>query len=260
MDNSDDTVECGTHGTSAATYVCNHLVDGERRGFNYGYSTEDPDRHHPDAWCDECEKILDAEGEWNEKSESLVDIKVLCASCYENLRERNWIENEDEFHDFVCEGSRYLESKQSVFLEKFRINDHERWDWDQETGKLIFSHEGVAMVEAEISFSGSVSTKSNTWLWAWANDSCLESVKSASREVREIGESMRYLKLASARWSASEKDGWEMTAIMAKAVNAIGAYRTVSDSGFSYMVIKKAKWLGRNRFKNIFPKKILNVM
>jgi hypothetical protein len=246
MSNSENEIECGTHGTRTVTFVCNHLVHGEKLGFNCGYGEDEPDAIYPDAWCDECEKVLNIEGEWNDKSESFADIKIVCSSCYEDLRERNWIQDNEEFREFICEGLRYLEEKQSKFIEKFKINDYERWDWDQETGKLVFSHEGVQKVEAEICFCGSISKKSDTWMWAWANEYFLEPVKASSRDVRTLGERYRYLKLASALWHASEEDGWEMTAIMAKELNAIGAYRTPSDTGFSYMVIKNAKWLNNN--------------
>ena len=126
---------------------------------------------------------------------------------------------------------------------EYKINEHERWDWEQETGTIIFSHEGKPQVEAEIHFSGSFSTKSNTWMWAWANDSLDNAIKSSSRKAREIGEELGLLQLVAAHWAATEVDGWEMTAVLAKAMNAIGAYRTPSESGYTYMVITKAKWI-----------------
>jgi hypothetical protein len=33
-----------------------------------------------------------------------------------------------------------------------------------------------------------------------------------------------------------------MTSVLAKALNAIGAYRTADENGFTYMVVTKAKW------------------
>lgn len=137
----------------------------------------------------------------------------------------------------------YLEEKQDSFLEFYKINDHERWDWYQETGLLIFSHGGKPQVEAKVSFSGSFSTNSETWMWAWANSSFLEPVKSASAAMRELGESEGFMQLSCALWPADEVDGWEMTAVMAKACGAIGAYRTKSESGFIYMVVESARWV-----------------
>lgn len=79
MSNSDKKVECDTHGTVNATFVCQHLVGGEKLGFNFGYNPESPDDLYPDAWCNECEYALETEGEWNDKSEKFTEIKLLCA-------------------------------------------------------------------------------------------------------------------------------------------------------------------------------------
>lgn len=88
MSEFDKKVECGKHGLSAATFVCQHLASGEKLGFNVGYDPEFLDDLYPDAWCNECEKMLESEGEWNEVSEKYADIKLLCSQCYEDLREK----------------------------------------------------------------------------------------------------------------------------------------------------------------------------
>ncbi|MCW9030915.1 MAG: hypothetical protein OQK58_05455, partial [Gammaproteobacteria bacterium] len=180
------------------------------------------------------------------------DIKLLCAHCYEDTRERNWLQDDEVFHELISSSFQYMEEKQNGFIEKYKANDHERWDWYQETGTLVFSHDGEPQVEAEIHFSGSFSNKSNTWMWAWANDSLDETVKSSSRKAKEIGEELGLLKLVAAHWDATEVDGWEMTAVLAKAMNAIGAYRTPSDSGFTFMVVTKAKWVNKNKIVQLF--------
>ena len=246
MSDSDKKVECGIHGTATATFVCQHLAKGGKHGFYWSYDPDNPDDLYPDAWCDECNKVLDEEGEWNDKSEEFASIKLLCSHCYEEIRERSWIQDDDAFHDLISSSFQYLEKRQEEFLDKYRINNHERWDWDQETGKLVFSHEGVPQIEADIHFSGTFSTNSNTWMWAWANDSLEETVKLSSRKVRKIGEEMNLLKLAAAHWDATEVDGWEMTAVLAKTINAIGAYRTPGDNGYTYMVVTKANWVNKN--------------
>src|SRR5258708_10554462 len=83
-----DKIQCSTHGEAWATYVCTHLVgDSVALGFN----REEPsaEKQFPNAWCDECEKIQVAHGGWNEQSEKLTKISLLCSSCYERARIRN---------------------------------------------------------------------------------------------------------------------------------------------------------------------------
>jgi hypothetical protein len=85
-----DTIQCPTHGESTKAYVCSHLVgDSAALGFNRDDPT--PEKPHPDAWCDNCELIRAAHGGWNEASEKLARISLLCCGCYERACIRNTI-------------------------------------------------------------------------------------------------------------------------------------------------------------------------
>jgi hypothetical protein len=83
-----DTVQCTIHGETHQTFVCNHLAEGSH---GLGFHREDPsgDDPHPDAWCDNCEIIRAAQDGWNDESEKLISVKLLCAECYERTRIRN---------------------------------------------------------------------------------------------------------------------------------------------------------------------------
>jgi hypothetical protein len=252
MSGSENKVVCNTHGTANATFLCRHLVEGKNLGFNIGYDPENPDDLYPDAWCDECEEVLDAEGAWNDKSEKFADIKLLCSHCYEDIRERNWIQNDDVYHDLVRTSYSFIEPRHKEFLSEYKVGEHERWDWYQETAKLVFSHDGKTLVEADIHFAGSYSTASKTWMWAWANKSLDEKVKSSSREIRKLGEELGLKQLVAGRYAATEVDGWEMTSVLAKHLNAIGVYRTPNENGFSYMVVSRAKWVNKGKIAKLF--------
>jgi hypothetical protein len=83
-----DKIQCETHGESLAAYVCSHLSGGSAGlGFNRNEPTEN--NPYPDAWCDDCEIIRAAHDGWNEKSEKLTKISLLCSGCYERARIRN---------------------------------------------------------------------------------------------------------------------------------------------------------------------------
>jgi len=83
-----DTIHCVTHGESSKAYVCDHLT-GEAAGL--GFNRNEPTRENPfpDAWCDNCELIRTTHGGWNEESEKLLTISLVCAECYGQLRIRN---------------------------------------------------------------------------------------------------------------------------------------------------------------------------
>jgi hypothetical protein len=77
-------VECSDHGRGFATYICEHLVSNPAQGWHS--SKPDEENKWPDAWCDICEVFFQEQGEWNEKNESKLKIKLLCHHCYDRLR------------------------------------------------------------------------------------------------------------------------------------------------------------------------------
>ena len=105
------------------------------------------------------------------------DIRLICAACYEQTRARNWREPRGAFAKILRTARAVLEPRQEKLTREFRITDFPRWDWSQETGKLVFSGARRRKLVADFLFAGSISTHSKTWLWSWANDSLAESVK-----------------------------------------------------------------------------------
>lgn len=150
---------------------------------------------------------------------------------------------EEQFTSFVTESFDYLTERQDALRVEFKIGEHESWEWDQASGELIFSDHGKPVVVAKIQFVGSISTQSNSWLWSWDNPNVMDHLKVDSRKVMEFGAEKGYQKLTSAKWEAGEADGWDMTAIAAYVVKAKGAYRTPTDTGFAYFLVKDISWV-----------------
>jgi len=77
-------VECATHGTGFSTYVCEHLA---AQPVQEWFSGERDDTYQwPDAWCAFCNIFFLQEGEWNERNESKLKLKLLCHHCYDKKR------------------------------------------------------------------------------------------------------------------------------------------------------------------------------
>jgi hypothetical protein len=239
---SDIKISCATHGDSDGALVCQHLASGEQRGFHWAHDEDHPDAWCPDAWCDECEAALNGAGEWTQQLVERADLRLVCSCCYSTIRKKNWIQDDAAYQQLLDESCAWLHQRQEVFARRFRIGDHERWDYDQDTAQLVFSNEGLPGVICDVVFVGSFSTHGNTWLWAWANETNAERVKARMREVRAHGEKNGYESTAGAFWPAHEADGWQMTSIAAFLLDAIGAYRVPNENGYLFMVITKASW------------------
>ena len=48
MSNSNKKVGCEIHGESDATFICHHLIGGEKLGFNLGLDPENPSDLYPE--------------------------------------------------------------------------------------------------------------------------------------------------------------------------------------------------------------------
>jgi hypothetical protein len=68
--------------------VCTHLL-GETAGLGFNRNKPTNENPFPDAWCDDCELIRSAHDGWNEQSEKLAKISLLCSGGYERARIRN---------------------------------------------------------------------------------------------------------------------------------------------------------------------------
>jgi hypothetical protein len=81
-------IQCATHGECQEAFVCTHLL-GETAGLGFNRNEPTADNPFPDAWCDDCELIRAAHNGWNEQSEKLAKISLLCSGCYERAGIRN---------------------------------------------------------------------------------------------------------------------------------------------------------------------------
>src|SRR5439155_17718984 len=103
-------------------------------------------------------------------------------------------------------------------------------------GTIVFSDEGVPQVVARVQLVGSVSKKTGTWLWAWANPSIEAHLRRDLDEVKRLGERRGIWQLSTAKWEADVVDGWEMTSIAAYVLQAKAAYRMPHEHLFTFAI------------------------
>jgi hypothetical protein len=242
LKDSEIRVQCGSHGESSGAFVCTHLVKGTQRGFNCAAHDDDPDAMCPDAWCDDCAEALETAGGWTKEVEDSAAIGCVCTTCYSVIREKNWIQDDEAYQELIDDSIGFFNEQVESFKTEFRINDHERYDFDQETGQLIFSSGGEPAVICDVAFVGSIAEGPGTWMWSWANESNEEIVKARAREVRRYGEEQGFERLVGAQWLGTEADGWRMAAISTYLLDGIGAYRAPSDERHLFMVVTAARW------------------
>jgi hypothetical protein len=87
------TVSCARHGDRRQAFVCEHLLHGI--GLGFFFDRGDHENPYPDAWCSACEQIRRLHGGWNDESEALVDVRLVCGECYEEIKANNAVGTED---------------------------------------------------------------------------------------------------------------------------------------------------------------------
>ena len=60
--------------------------------------------------------------------------------------------------------------------------------------------------------------------------------------MRKLGEEKGWDRLTEPQWPATEEDGWEMTGVALRALDAKGAYRSPDENGLTFMVITSIRW------------------
>lgn len=147
------------------------------------------------------------------------------------LREENsWLK-------FSSYSMRYLKNRQDILVKAYKLGEYERFDWDQETKSLVFTDNGEIKVVAKIQFVGNINTHSSTWEWSWSNPTFITAAKQEMLRVKQYGEAHDYPALTHAQWVADDIDGWKMTSVAAKILEAKGAYKIATKTGYTYMVI-----------------------
>ena len=159
-----------------------------------------------------------------------------CDSCGHNPLETPAYNN--DFSELLQTAYEYLTKQQEIMQEEYGIGNYDRWFYDNKTGFLTFSDDGVDKLKIKYEKTGTLSKTSDTWLWSWANESLPTEVKSEIIQVKEFGKSEEYEPLTKAQWKADMTNAWEMTIVAAYLMNAKGAYRVPTEKLYSFMIFK----------------------
>jgi hypothetical protein len=243
MSQESESVLCKEHGAATTTHVCSHLVDDPVQRWHSARAC--PELPWPDAWCDRCNARFLRDGEWNDSNSDGIEIRMLCSCCYECALGKSVSRLKGvqlgTWRSFVETCSEELRDKQESLKREYGLTRHKRWDWDQDRAEIVFSNDGIPALIAAIQFVGSVSTRTGTWLWSWANPTTVETVRSRMVSVYDFGEDQDFPHLVVPKWPAEEVDGWEMASVATHVLGASGVYRTPSESGFTFLLLSQVR-------------------
>lgn len=228
-------VTCGTHGETPATFACRHLTHGIACG--YHSSADDPLDQWPDAWCDLCEEAFRAQGgQWNNVSEAVADIQLMCTGCYDAARTRNVQPPQfargartqltsTEAATLFHHATHAMQSIQDASANRWGWNTMASWNFDDMANTLTFSDPARPAVTADVRLVGSYSTKSNTFQWAWKTfDECALEARDVAR-LRVFGEVRGLEQLITPTRNCDEAEAWEMASLAGYVMGTDALYR-----------------------------------
>jgi len=150
--------------------------------------------------------------------------------------------DQQEFTNLVKQSREYLLEQQEIIKAKYNLDDYERMDYEQETGEMIFTLKSNKKIIMSYQVVGSVSDRSNTWMWSWDNPYLLDNVKKEMLKVKAFGKKHGIDKLIQSKWHGTEDDGWAMTAIASRVLKAKGAFSFLSEEMMIFVVFRDINW------------------
>jgi hypothetical protein len=223
------------------------VTGGSSCGFHA--SADDPADKWPDAWCDLCDDAFQAAGgEWNDVSEKVADIQLMCTHGYEAARSRNMLVpplargagarlTEAETSALIYHAIHELQAVKERSEKRWGWGGLARWHFDDEASTLAFSEPGRSAIVADVRLVGSYSTKSGTFQWAW------ETFEAGAREAKEMarlrvfGEVRGIADLTTRNWKCDEAVAWDMASIAGYVLGDEGLYRAPFDHQRWFMLL-----------------------
>jgi hypothetical protein len=111
-----------------------------------------------------------------------------------------------EFESFIEQATEYLRSANEKNKRLFGIGDYARYEYDLFRNEIWWSDVGDPKVRAKVTIVGSISTKSDTWLWSWANPHFKDVEIGSICDVRDFGEREGITKLTEEKCMRSSFD------------------------------------------------------
>jgi hypothetical protein len=160
-----------------------------------------------------------------------------------------------EFEKFIKESTAYLRACNDRANLSFGIGEYARYEYDLFRNEIWWSDSEGAKVRGKVTVVGSWSSKSDTWLWAWANPHFNDVEIGPIDQVRSFGEQEEIPKLTEQKWEAEEVDGWEMTSVSARLLESQGAYRSPDSSGSLFLLYDHLELIPKNDMERYKPLK-----
>ncbi len=145
---------------------------------------------------------------------------------------------DEQFSAFVDQAVEELQSKQRSLTERYGLGTHEQYWFDQPGGALQFKDgTGRVLVEARVTPIGSYAKDSNTWRWAWANESLTEALRQRAEELKGLHGLTGFEVFHMPVFEADEQMASALVAMAVHQLGSLGCYRIPTRNLYVFLSI-----------------------
>jgi hypothetical protein len=141
-----------------------------------------------------------------------------------------------QFEWLIEQSTAYLRACNQKANRHFGIGGYSRYAYNLPRNEIWWCERSDPKVRGRISLVGSISQDLEQWLWAWANPRFKGLDLGDICRVREFGEAEAIGKLVKSQWPADSFEGWQMTSVSARLLEAQGAYLCHSEMGGLFLL------------------------
>jgi hypothetical protein len=158
-----------------------------------------------------------------------------------NVKPHETLMTDAEFDEYLRQAVGELEAKQSALEIEYDLGHHERFVVDYEANSLIFFAGEAPKVEARILPVATHVPAKKSLKWSWANSQLPQSVREWAAKVKELHTFTGLAMFATDAVECDESMAWEITALAAKYLSAMGAYRVPHRTLCAYVLITELR-------------------
>jgi tetratricopeptide (TPR) repeat protein len=147
----------------------------------------------------------------------------------------------EEFNDFINSCYKECENKQKALIKDFNLPSYDSYWFSQTTEILQFKNDGKVELEFTVVPIGSWSGESNSWMWAWANESITEELRLKAAKIRELSDLTGNDIFKDDAFEADEALAHKLTAMAVHHLDALGMYIAPLDNLKTFFALIKVK-------------------
>ena len=149
---------------------------------------------------------------------------IIAAIITMSLFSRLFAKDDLDYPRFCEKALNDMRAKSSAHESLWGLGHSERWDLNQDDGRLIFTFpDKIVFCDAQI--IGTWHRPSQTWRWAWSNPSVAKSLTAQSEKIKAYGAQQKIERLTTEKWPGTEEEAWQMAALACLICDTQGIYR-----------------------------------